>query len=86
MYPIAQLIPEDAFIFGGKLYEQSSVDIYIRDSLTKQLSRSVRVLPCVKGPLNPLCINYKYENRDAITNKAYLLEIIDSLVSDVDNR
>ena len=39
--PITQLIPEDAVIFGGKLYERSSADEYIRDSLSKRLPRSV---------------------------------------------
>ena len=40
--PIAQLIPEDAVIFGGKLYERSSAEEFVCDSLTKPLPRSAR--------------------------------------------
>ena len=39
---ITQLIPEDAVIFGGKLYERSSAEEFIRDSLAKPIPRSVR--------------------------------------------
>ena len=39
---IAQLIPEDAVIFGGKLYERSLAEEFVCDSLTKPLPRSAR--------------------------------------------
>ena len=83
--PIAQLIPEDAVIFAGKLYERSSADAYIRDSLTKLLPRTVRGPRCVKDPLNPLNIIYSCQNRIPIIDDSELLRIINSLIRDVDD-
>ena len=83
---IVQLIPEDAVIFGGKLYEQSSADNFICDSLTKQLSRLVKGSRCVKDHLKPSHIIYACKNCDVMTNEVDLLEFIDSLVSNVNNR
>ena len=82
--PIAQLIPEDAVIFGGKLYERSSAEEFVRDSLTKQLPRSARGR-YVKDPLNPSHIIYACENREALTDEAEIFDITDLLIRDVDN-
>ena len=40
---------------------------------------------CVKDPLNPSHIIYACENKDPITHEAEVLEIIGTLVRDVDN-
>ena len=83
--PIAQLIPEDAVIFGGKLYERSSAEEYIRDLLTKSMPRSVRGSRCVKDPLNPSHIIYACEDRQPVNDETKILEVIDYLICDVDN-
>ena len=81
--PISQLVPEDAVIFGGTLYERSSADSLIRDALRKRLSWRDRAR-CVKDPLNPSRIIYSCKNREAVTNEAQILNIINYLVKDVD--
>ena len=83
--PIAQLVPEDAVIFGGKLYERSSAEEFIRESLTKPLARSFRGSRCVKDPLNPSHIIYACENRLPVNDEDKLLEIIGSLICDVND-
>ena len=83
--PVAQLIPEDVVIFGGKLYKWSSAEEFIRDSLTKPLPRSARGSRCIKDSLNPSHIIYVCQNWQAVTDETELFEIIDSLIRDVDD-
>ena len=81
--PISLLIPEDAVMFGGMVYEQTSAEGIIRDSMTKRLTRWDRGNRSVKDPLNPSRIIYSRSNRQSVS-ESEIIVIIDSLLKDVD--
>ena len=60
--PISQLIPEDAILFGGTLYERSYAEQYIRKALTIRLPQGNRDPRYLKDLLNPSGIIYSCED------------------------
>ena len=82
--PITQLIPEDAIIFGDTLYDRSSAEQIIRDSLTKHLPRKDRVR-YIRNPTNPSHVIYSCNSRMPIRNEHEINNIINDLVHDIDD-
>ena len=82
--PISLLIPEDAVIFGGSVYERASAEGIIRESMTKRLTRWDRGNRCVKDPLNLSRIIYSRSDRSPVNDEGEMVTIVDSLLTDVD--
>jgi len=78
------MILEDPVILDDTLFEQTFAARYIRDSLTKRLSRLGRGPRCVTDPLNPSHIIFSCEDRSAIFDEGELSLIVASLLNNVD--
>ena len=82
--PISLLIPEDAVIFGGSVYERASAEGIIRESMTKRLTRWDEGNRVVKDPLKPSRIIYLRSDRLPVHDESEIVTIVDSLLTDVD--